>query len=187
MFISPEVAINEGWIKHPNVTTLQDWKDAKFVSPNAIDFTVDKMFSIAFHNQFVISENGKQMRGGSPYLPVLDRSSGMDFWKLKQNTIVDCLSDMYVTIPDGIACQLIIRSTFSRNGLFLTSGLYDQGFEGNVGFALHNPHGATTVAPGTRIGQIMFVQAQSSGEMYKGGYNHKDGDHWVNSNNMSDS
>jgi deoxycytidine triphosphate deaminase len=171
MFISPEVAIKEGWITHPNVTTFDEWKDSKFVSPNAIDFTVDKMFTIAFHNQFVISEKGKQMRGGGPYLPIVDRASGMDFWKIKPDAIVDCLSDMYVTIPDGVACQLIIRSTFSRNGLFLTSGIYDSGFAGHIGFGLHNPQGATTIAPGTRIGQIIFVESTNA-LSYAGGYNH---------------
>lgn len=184
MFISPETAIKEGWITHPKVSLFEDWEDASFVSPNAIDFTLDHMFGIAFQNQFVISEAGKVMRGSSPYRPVEDRQSGIEFWKLKPDTVWDCLSDVYVSVPEGVACQLIIRSTFSRNGLFLTSGLYDSSFQGAIGFALHNKGGHSTIGVGTRVGQIIFVESQNYGQ-YKGGYNHEAGTHWNTSDNST--
>ncbi len=172
MFISPEIAIKEGWITHPRCSTYEDWDENKFLCPNAIDFTVDKVFSIASGRAFVISEAGKVMRGGAPFEPVVDRANpDYSFWNLHPETVWDCLSDVYVKLPEGVACQLIIRSTFSRNGLFLTSGLYDSGFEGHVGFALHNPIGRTKIATGTRIGQIIFVESKNA-KMYEGGYNH---------------
>ena len=63
MFINPKTAISEGWI-----TGIVD--PDKQIQPNAIDFTVDQVFSIATGNAFVISEAGKVMRGGAPYPPV---------------------------------------------------------------------------------------------------------------------
>ena len=167
MFINPQTAKSEGWI-----TGIRD--PEKQVQPNAIDFTLDLAFSIAVSNAFVISESGKVMRGGAPYAPVEDRSSGMEFWNFKENTMWDCLSDMYVTLPDGVACMLVARSTFTRNGLFLTSGLYDSGFEGHIGFVLHNPAGLAKVGVGTRCGQIIFVESKNAGQ-YAGGYNHEEG------------
>lgn len=167
MFINPKTAISEGWI-----TGIVD--PEKQVQPNAIDFTIDKVFSIAVGNAFVISEAGKVMRGGATFLPVKDRSSGLEFWNFKEGTMWDCLSDVYVKVPDGVACMLVARSTFTRNGLFLTSGLYDSGFEGHVGFVLHNRAGLAKVGVGTRCGQIIFIEAQNAGQ-YAGGYNHEAG------------
>jgi deoxycytidine triphosphate deaminase len=87
------------------------------------------------------------------------------------------MSDVYVEVPAGVAAKLIIRSTLNRNGIFLTSGLYDAGFKGNLGFVLHNRAGEAYLAPGTRVGQIEFYKSDSEG-LYLGGYNTKEGQHW---------
>lgn len=171
-------AIKLGWITHPNCKELSDWEDRKYLNPNAIDFTVDKIFSIAGHNRFVISESDKTMRGGHEIKPVQGRlpsREGVEYWNLVGKGVWDCLSDAYVKIPEGVACELIIRSTFARNGCYLTSGLYDSGFEGHIGFAFHSDcSGGIHLAPGTRIGQIRFVQSDSHG-VYAGQYNHAEG------------
>ena len=179
MFISPKVAIEEGWITHPNCSTYQDWEDNNFVSPNAIDFPLNRLFSINQSNTFLVSENRKLLRGGEEILPTTKCEDGSPylFWKLNPNTVYDGVSDMYVNIPSGIAAQIIIRSTFSRNGLFITSGLWDSGFKGSIGMAIHNRSGEAFIAPGTRIGQIIFIESQNA-LMYAGGWNHEKGTHW---------
>jgi len=58
MFINPRIAIQEGWI-----TGIAD--EETQVQPNALDFTLDKVFVIEERNEFVISEAGKKMRGGT--------------------------------------------------------------------------------------------------------------------------
>lgn len=167
MFINPRVAIQEGWI-----TGIAN--EEKQVQPNAIDFTLDKLFHIN-ETPFVISEYGKQMRGTAPYHAITDRASELPYWRLKSNSVYDAMSDMYVTVPEGAAAMLIIRSTFNRNGIFLTSGLYDSGFQGHIGFCLHNRSGAEArVFQGTRVGQIIFVESKTA-LMYSGGWNHEQG------------
>ena len=167
MFINPKIAIAEGWI-----TGIVD--SEKQVQPNAIDFTLDKLFSINHTSHFVISENEKKMRGGEQLVPAELRVTPHTlFWKLEQ-TIYDGLSDIYVDIPDGVAAMLVTRSTFTRNGVFITSGLYDSGFKGNIGFTIHNWLGVTTIGVGTRIGQIIFVESENA-RQYAGGYNHEAG------------
>ena len=179
MFISPKQAINEGWITHPNCTDLNDWTERKFVSPNAIDFTLDHLFSINENNMFVFSEEGKQMRGGEKQIPIEARDgSGGTFWAMNARTVYDGMSDMHVTVPNGVACTLIVRSTLNRNGIFITSGVYDQGFDGSLGFAIHNRSGIAKIAPGTRVGQIIFHKSDDSGISYEGGYNTEKGQHW---------
>lgn len=170
MFINPKIAIQEGWI-----TGITD--EAIQVQPNAIDFSLDKLYTINADNIFSISEHGKQMRGGNIVEPTLDRRTNIDYWRLAPHTSYDGTSNIFVKVPEGVAAYLIIRSTFNRNGVFITSGLYDSGFEGNIGFAIHNNSGVACIGTGTRIGQIIFVESQNA-SMYAGGYNHTDGTHW---------
>jgi deoxycytidine triphosphate deaminase len=165
MFINPKTAITNGWIQGIKNEALQ-------VQPNAIDFTLDQVFSINLLNAFIISEAGKQMRGGGKVLPIEQRDGTGEFWNL-EGASYDCLSDMYVEIPEGVAAILVPRSTFTRNGLFIASGLYDSGFKGHIGFVLHNP-ARTKIGVGTRIGQIIFVSSENA-KLYAGGYNHEAG------------
>jgi len=62
--------------------------------------------------------------------------------------------------------------------MFLTSGLYDTGFEGHIGCAIHNVIGTAHIEKGIRFGQVEFHSADSYGT-YEGGYNHTDGTHWT--------
>jgi deoxycytidine triphosphate deaminase len=163
MFINPQTAIDNGWI----TGTFTD----KNIQPNAIDFTLDKLFSIDHENCFIISEDEKHMRGGEEIEADYDVEDFRHWWPIDIRTSYDAMSSMYVKLPEGVAAMLIVRSTFNRNGLFITSGLYDSGYEGHIGFALHNLSGPTRIATGTRIGQIMFIPSDSA-KMYDGGWNH---------------
>lgn len=178
MFLDPRVAIDNEWIrgiKNPE----------KQLQPNAIDFTLDHVFSVTT-NEFMIYEDPethqdvKQMRGVNVELiPVQSRHSPISFFNLQGNTIYDGQSDVYVKLPDGVAALLIQRSVFSRNGMFLTSGLYDSGFEGHISFMIHNRSSrGARVQPGIRFGQVIFVEANNAG-LYKGQWSHKEGTHWT--------
>lgn len=173
MFLDPAQAIQEGWITFPS------WMDAelkgKCVQPNAIDFTLDRVFQIKSHNIFAISESAKLMRGTTEKLPVpFTEGSG---WVLHEG-VYDVMSDFFVKLPKGVAALLVPRSTFVRNGLFWISGLYDSGFEGHIGGVLHNPAGQTQISRGTRVGQIIFIPSEGS-DVYAGGWNHQQGTHYA--------
>ena len=177
MFINPRTAIKEGW-----VTGIHN--EEKQVQPNAIDFTLDKVYSISAQDEFIVSEYGKVMRNRRELHSIKDRRWEMikheeiAFWVLQEG-VYDCMSDVSVTVPEDVAAMLIIRSTFNRNGIYLTSGLYDSGYQGHIGFALHvRMHGNTKVAVGTRVGQLIFVKAGSA-TMYDGNWNHSQGTHYA--------
>ena len=172
MFIDPRVAIENGW-----VTGIKD-EDVQ-VQPNAIDFTLDRLFSINGDSTFAIDEEEKIMRGGDEINCVHDRRTSKKIWHI-DGGIYDGLSDVFVDLPEGVAClPVIVRSTFNRNGIFLTSGLYDSGYRGHIGFAVHNWLGKARIGVGTRIGQIAFVESAKAGMyaggLYAGGYNHGEG------------
>ena len=169
MFINPQTAIDEGWI----TGTFTE----KNIQPNAIDFTLDKLFEINNDEAFIINEDYKLMRGSVEIEAEEDEDDGLHYWPIDIRVSYDGMSSMYCKLPEGVACLLIIRSTFNRNGMFLTSGLYDSGFEGHIGFVLHNRSGPAKIATGTRIGQIMFIPSDSAG-MYAGGWNHGNDTHY---------
>lgn len=178
MFISPQTAIDNGWIKRADGTPISN----EYIQPNAIDFTIDRMFT-AEHSgtHFKVVDTlvdgtvttvkqfpkFEEMYTYEDSDPKFDR---VPMFFLERGSY-DFLSEFYVELPEGVAALLIVRSTFNRAGLFVTSGLYDSGFKGNIGAALHN-NGFTnaSVGKGTRVGQIIFVASDSVGS-YAGGYN----------------
>lgn len=176
MFINPKIAIEKGWIKHPKCKNLDDWSQHKFISPNAIDFTLDKVMTLNTDTMPFVGETYKNMRT----LYLLDRDVHYtDSWLLEGLRVYDGMSNVYVEVPEGVAAVLYTRSTFTRNGVFITSGLYDQGFKGNVGFTIYTIGGPICVEGGARIGQIVFVKSEDSGILYAGGYNHPEGTHYT--------
>lgn len=168
MLISPRTAIAEGWI-------VGDFTEDS-IQPNAIDFTADRMFMLDICSQFVLRKDSKIMRKSSELTPVTFQDDIFTGWVIPMGAY-DVVSNFYVKVPTGVAAMLIVRSTLNRNGLFVTSGLYDSGFEGNIGFALHNRGGDSKIEQGVRVGQIMFVESDSVGK-YAGQYNTQNGQHW---------
>lgn len=165
--INPKVALEKGWI-----SGVKD--PAKQVQPNAIDFTLDRAFKINDYIPFTITEEQKTMKGSTELTP-WDFKDGLVGWRIEDNEMLDGLSSVYCDLPEGICAQLVIRSSLARNGLLLTSGLYDSGFKGHVGFVIHNRSSLYCIlGEGVRVGQIFLFQADSAG-MYAGGYNHDKG------------
>jgi len=163
------------------------------IQPNAIDFSVDKLFEINNTPFYLSNDKSKRvMRNLSPVQLSDSQSVGHIFsdlnpktietrtpgWLLTPNGRYEGTSDMYVEVPEKMAAFLVIKSTLNRNSVYIISGLYDSGFKGNIGFTLHNPIGYTFVEQGSLIGQIVFVDSESVGT-YAGGYNTTDGQHWT--------
>lgn len=189
MFINPREVIKNGWLKFPD--WMNEEQAEKCIQPNAIDFTLDRVFKIS-GNIFSLSETKKRMRGGEEIIAVPDKEAGDKISLDKEIQIIkeqlyfgldpqdsfDCLSDFYVKVPEGVCAVLFTRSTLVRNGLFWISGLYDSGFEGHIGGVIHTRRGGTQIYKGTRVGQIAFVHADSAG-IYAGGWNHSQGTHYT--------
>jgi deoxycytidine triphosphate deaminase len=173
MLISPKIAIKEGWVTWNEVVTDIE----KHVQPNALDFDCARIFRPETYSTAYLSETKKQIR---KYTEMeADVKIGEDpAWELINGQGYDFSSNFHVTLPEGVAAQLIIRSTLNRSGVFLTSGLYDSGFSGQVAGVLRISNGHFTLAKNTRIGQIMFIKSDAGG-LYAGGYNHAAGTHYT--------
>lgn len=174
MYINPKVAIENGWITWDK-TVVTDID--KYIQPNAIDFDVARVFALNKSDVAYLSETQKKVRTSRPLGLIDDPTIGLA-WPLESGECYDFMSNFYCDLPEGVACELIIRSTLNRSGVFLTSGLYDSGFHGNISGMLRVFGGPFNLAPNTRIGQIKFVRSEESGVLYAGGYSHAQGTHW---------
>lgn len=142
------------------LTIVQDSQ----VQPNAVDIKIDKLFEIKHHELFVIDEEHKQHRGSTEVQP--DASGYFD---IKANTSYEFLAEGEVSVGPDEAGWVITRSTLNRNGLFLTSGLYDSGYHGVMAGVIHNNSGDARIAKGTRVGQFLLYDAEALSS-YDGDY-----------------
>lgn len=174
MFINPKHAIEQGWVTLP--AWMSEEQKTKCIQPNAIDFTIDRLYTVSSSDPALITEHSKQMRSVTE-VPVNENGQ----WVIEPHQLYDGMSDFYVNVPDNVVSWLVIRSTFNRIGLQLTTGLYDSFFSGNAGFTLFNRSGPIITEPHTRIGQLIFAHADAAGR-YAGGYNTSNGYHWAAGN-----
>lgn len=174
MFVNPKEAIEKGWITFPEWMTEE--QQAECIQPNGIDITLDHVYRFNTTSYLILTKNKRQMRDVIPVDPqMLD---GEEVFHISGN--MDFMSDFYVKIPEGIVAELIVRSTLNRNDIFVTSGLWDQGFIGNAAGVIRNSGPTAYIAPGTRIAQLKFIRAESNGSLYDGSYqNIPEGQHWA--------
>ena len=130
--------------------------------PNAVDLRLGKVFFIR-PNTFIIDESDKTHRG-SVELPV-----GEDGYYTLVEGHYEVVMENVITVGEGEAGWVITRSTLNRNGIYLTSGLYDSGYHGVMAGVMHVTCGPMKVRPGTRIGQYLSFEAESL-SMYDGSY-----------------
>ena len=138
--------------------------DKNQIQPNAVDLRLAKLFKI-LPTEFYISDDRKQHREQEQIYPDVLHEF---FLEPGQSYQFDCLET--VTIPTGYAGWLIARSTLNRNGIFITSGLYDSGFNNIVGGTMHVRAGPARIVNNTRIAQFIYAEAETVG-MYDGDYN----------------
>jgi len=134
----------------------------KDVQPNATDLRIQKIFRIR-PNLFTIDESQKIHRGSDEIIADPD-----GYWNLKPGTY-EVLMDNTIKVAEGEDGFVITRSTLNRNGVFITSGLYDSGYNGVMAAAIHITCGDMKIQKGTRIGQYLCFKAETL-HQYNGDY-----------------
>ena len=129
--------------------------------PNAVDLRVSKIFKM--DGQFLISEDKKVHRLTEELIP-----DEKDWWSLDTG-VYEIVMENIVSVGEGYAGFVITRSTLNRNGVFITSGLYDSGYHGVMAGALHVRGGKTYIKKGTRVGQFIMFEAETL-SLYDGSY-----------------
>jgi len=130
--------------------------------PNAVDLRVQDIF--ALKNERFKLEGDKKTHRGSEKINVDEYGC----WNLYPG-VYEIIMENIVTIPEGYAGWVITRSTLNRNGLHITSGLYDSGYNGVMAGLLHVAHGPATIQRGSRVGQFLMFDAETL-STYDGDY-----------------
>lgn len=139
--------------------------DQEAIQPNAFDFRVNEIYAFSSEVFSLSKDDKKQHRA----VCSIERDPE-GYWNLGPGSY-SVLTNIDCTIAPGEAGWLIPRSSLNRNGVFLTSGLYDSGFNNTVGCTLHVTPGCTfRVEKGARIGQFIIVKAEML-HLYNGSYN----------------
>lgn len=133
--------------------------------PNAVDLRLDKVFAIT-PSFFEISNEHKKHR--STYPVALDDEG---YYVLYQGDY-EVVMENTINVGENEAGWVITRSTLNRNGIFLTSGLYDTGYNGVMAACMHVGIGTTRIKRGTRIGQYLSFDSESLSK-YDGSYGSK--------------
>ena len=126
----------------------------KDIQPNAVDLRLGKVFSINPIN-FIICEEYKEHRGSQLIIP------NEEGWYHLAPGQYEVIMENEITVGKDEAGFVITRSSLNRNGVFLTSGLYDTGYSGVMAAVMHIGTGAMRIKQGTRIGQYLNFNAES--------------------------
>jgi deoxycytidine triphosphate deaminase len=136
------------------------------IQPNAVDLRVDKIFQMNVSKTFTIGEvDGKEVKEHRGSWELTPDAEG--YWYLSPGAYEIIMENIIHVGPDE-AGWVITRSTLNRNGLFITSGLYDSGYHGVMAGALHVTAPAK-IKKGTRVGQFLLFTSQSL-KKYDGDY-----------------
>ena len=134
----------------------------KDIQPNAVDLRLGRVLEI-LDNDFIVDETQKVHRG-SKELEVFEDG----YWYLYPGAY-EVIMENEIEVGMGEAGFVITRSTLNRNGVHLTTGLYDTGYHGVMAGVMHVTCGRMKVKPGTRIGQYLCFKAESL-HKYDGDY-----------------
>ena len=133
------------------------------VQPNAVDLRLDKVFKIK-KDVFEISNEYKKHRGTEYEL----KPDSQGYFVLEPGDY-EVVMENIINVAEGEAGWVITRSTLNRNGLFITSGLYDSGYHGVMAGVLHVGIDVARIKKGTRIGQYLSFDAEAL-HKYDGDY-----------------
>jgi deoxycytidine triphosphate deaminase len=132
------------------------------VQPNAVDLRLGKVFKMS-QSTFKIDEKEKVHRGSYEMKP-----DALGYFNLPEGHYEVVMENMIV-VGENEAGWVITRSTLNRNGVFLTSGLYDTGYDGVMAGVMHVTCGPMRIQKGTRIGQYLSFNAEAL-HSYDGSY-----------------
>lgn len=148
----------------PNSRTKLSNVWSEDVQPNAVDVRLDKVFAIG-STDFEISNSHKVHRS-----PSRELSTDLDgYYYLLAGKSYEVIMENIIDVGENECGFVITRSTLNRNGLYLTSGLYDSGYNGVMAAVLHVSMGNARIKKGTRIGQYLSFEAESLSS-YSGDY-----------------
>ena len=132
------------------------------IQPNAVDLRLGKVFCINI-DTFILDEETKVHRGSKPMEVDIN-----GYYHLIKGSY-EVIMENEIHVGSNEAGFVITRSTLNRNGVFITSGLYDSGYKGVMAGVMHVNCGLFRVKRGTRVGQYLNWKSEALSS-YDGSY-----------------
>lgn len=141
--------------------------DDKMVQPNAIDLRVKAIYK-PVPGTFRLMGDKKEHLTRQEIKPEVITKDEAVFTLTSGVYLVEF--EQIVTMGEKEAGVVLSRSTLMRNGVWMTTCLYDSGYHGKMISGLHVPEGVTFVFPkGERLAQFIVMDAESL-HQYHGSY-----------------
>lgn len=135
------------------------------VQPNAVDLRLGKVYKLG-REAFTISNDKKEHRELTEVKP---NANG---WFMLEPGYYNIEYENTINVSERESGFVITRSTLVRNGVYLTTGLYDSGYKGKMVSGMHVTTGNMFVEKGTRLGQYLCFEAEAV-HLYDGDYQEK--------------
>ena len=126
---------------------------SKDIQSNAVDLRLGKVFKIKT-DQFILTDDTKIHRGSYELFP-----DTKDFYHLHPGSY-EIVFENEIQVGENECGWVIPRSTLVRNGLFISTGLYDSGYDGKMVACLHVTEGLASIQQGARIAQYLCFDAE---------------------------
>jgi len=130
-----------------NAKTILSNVNEEDKQPNAVDLRVDKVYNIS-NTLFILDDGRKEHRNKQEIYP-----NDEGYFVLEPDNHYEIVFANEIKVAEDEAGWVVTRSTLNRNGLFLTSGLYDSGYHGKMAGVLHVMFGWANIKKGKRLGQ----------------------------------
>lgn len=121
--------------------------------PNAVDLRLGRVFQIS-STFFTLTDDEKIHRESTELL-----ANNEGFFYLAPGSY-QIVFENEISVGEGECGWVIPRSTLVRNGLSITTGLYDSGYKGKMVACLNVTCGVAKIKKGCRIAQYLCFDAE---------------------------
>lgn len=142
--------------------------DDEQVQPNGVDLRVKEIWAVD-GKAYLDADSKMHFMNMNKYSALEHFDNGESEFVLYAGThyAVDFMET--VSVPERYCAIIYPRSSLLRAGAFVTSALWDTGFEGQLGGFIR-PMCDLYIHPKARIAQIVFTKANFNGHRYDGRY-----------------
>lgn len=146
--------------------------DNDMAQPNAIDIRIDRVFAFKDTRSYVAvigEDDDNPDKEIKVHRKTEEMNADLNGWMKLPPGSYPFTTQHEITVGANEAGWVITRSTLNRNGVFISSGLFDSSYVGGLDLCLHVFGGPIWIKRGTRVGQYVCVDAESIKE-YDGDY-----------------
>ena len=137
------------------------------IGGNGIDLRIGKLEAILQDNKIMGCVDDKKYAPNYFKIPLKNE----EYYELLPHNFYFATVDRKIHIPEGYCQTYLIRSTFARCGLYLTSSVGDSDFKGYLRMGLYNASPQSIhIGKNERIIQALTWKTDDTDESYNGDY-----------------